>query len=573
MAAEEPESSAQAAMRDGHVVSRIVSRLLSAHDRLSAALVCRLWNDAVVFESRRLALRSRSLLPLLAKRFSHIRFLDLSPCAHPLHDTDLATISSSLPLLHSVSLGHHDLPHENISLGLQFFALHCPLLHHLLLSSLPNLSSHAFFLFPSHCPELRSVSLENCPSLAFDALHSLSKCSYLEELTLKGKFMFTPLDLAIIGQHCRRLLKLGLDFRSLEVDFVLKSLPAGCPNIQELSLKVRHVDLWDIVKCTTLICLRIETDQWLRLDEAVLQVSAANKNLKELVFITRYSPLSDAAIAGVLQNCRYLEKLHVDASRMSETALICLMQCKTLKSLTLDRFRSSGQGLAEVGLCGLDLNEFALKSGRGIRDVELQTLVQGNQRLEHLDLQCCRGLSPIGFSDIGHCSNLESLNLSFTEVDTLSLMNIADGVKCLKRLSLVKCETISDVCVISRFTALESLNLDQCPSVNDQGLAHIAAGCRQLAHLSLAFTQATDKGLNYLATCSQLRSLRIPYCRNVEGQGLTAIAKACTWFQYAVISHRFKGSKMLEELGKQCCMVRLEIDDMALVPFGFNVLM
>ncbi|MCO5600030.1 hypothetical protein L7F22_054138 [Adiantum nelumboides] len=573
----EPEYRLQGAslvMEDFDLVSRIISCLVTPQDRLSASLVCKLWNVAVMFELQRVVIRSRILLHSLLQRFSNVRELDLGHCCDELQDCDLINATPFLHRIERVLLGHPDSPQNRLSDDAVIaVAIHCPALKHVEFSSLSNISANSIIVFAQHCPLLQKVFLEDCVNFGDSALEALSRCGNLQELTLKGKFGFTPPGLGVIGEHCSALRSVCFELHNTDVGFALKSISTGCPHFSECSLKVKSVDLTDMAKCTTLTCFRLETDLWNRLDEAIIAIAVANKNLKELIIVNQYEPLSDTAVVRVIQSCRLLERLHIYAARLTGMALQCLMDCKSLKSLTLDHFKSSGQGLAEVGLCGLDLKCLSLKSGRGMRDVELQTLVQGSRQLEILDLQCCHGLSPIGFSAIAQCMNLEYLNLSFTQVDNLSLMTIADGIKSLKRLSLVKCEFISDMGIIAQFSALESLNLDQCPFVNDEGLDSIATYCSQLAHLSLAFTQITDKGLYYLTQCSQLRSLRIPYCRNVEGSGLVALSKVCTWFQFVVLSHRFRGTKTLEELKKQFCMTRLEVDDMALVPFGFNLLM
>ncbi|KAI5075615.1 hypothetical protein GOP47_0009691 [Adiantum capillus-veneris] len=561
-------------MEDFNLVSRILSCLVTPQDRLSVSLVCKLWNEAVILELQRVVIRSRVLLHSLLQRFSNVRELDLGHCCDELQDSDLINATPFLHRIERVLLGHPDNPQNRLSDdAVMAFAIHCPALKHIELSSCPLLSDKFIICLVQLCPLLCKVFLEDCVNFGDPALEALSRCGNLQELTLKGKFGFTPQGLGVIGEHCSALQSVRFELHNIDVGFALKSIAMGCPHILECSLKVRSVDLTDMAKCTTLTCFRMETDIWNRLDEAIIAIAEANKNLKELIIVNQYEPLSDAAVVRVIQSCRLLERLHIYAARLTGMALQCLMDCKSLKYLTLDHFQSSGQGLAEVGLCGLDLKCLSLRSGRGIRDVELQTLVQGNRRLELLDLQCCHGLSPIGFSAIAQCMNLQSLNMSFTQVDNLSLMTIADGIKSLKRLSLVKCESISDMGIVVQFSALESLNLDQCPFVNDEGLDSIATYCSQLVHLSLAFTQITDKGLFCLTQCSQLRSLRIPYCRRVEGPGIVALSKECAWLQFVVLSHRFRGTKTLEELKKQFCMTQLEADDMALVPFGFNLLM
>ena len=95
----------------------------------------------------------------------------------------------------------------------------------------------------------------------------------------------------------------------------------------------------------------------------------------------------------------------------------------------------------------------------------------------------------------------------------------------------------------------------------DEGLGFLATSCSKLSHLTLVSTRMTDDGLSNLASCSMLRSLEIYHCTGVQGPGLAIIAFSCKKIRYMVISHRFEGMPVLEQLKKHCCLVRLEDDD------------
>jgi hypothetical protein len=153
------------------------------------------------------------------------------------------------------------------------------------------------------------------------------------------------------------------------------------------------------------------------------------------------------------------------------------------------------------------------------------------------------------------------LDLSFTAIDDLSLVTIASGAKMLRHLSLVWCTNISNLKILSNFRALEYLDVTSCNFVTDEGLGFLATSCSKLSHLTLVSTRITDDGLSNLASCSMLRSLEIYHCRGVQGPGLVIIALSCKRIRYMVISHRFEGTTILEQLRKQCCLVRLEDDD------------
>ncbi|KAJ7529059.1 hypothetical protein O6H91_15G032300 [Diphasiastrum complanatum] len=557
-------------MGDGALVELIVGRLSSPQDRHAASLVCKIWSDAVVWAARKIMPRCRKVLPKLASRFRRITWLDLSCFLDVLADEDLVMAASAFPNLRSITIGCSEQPQDFITdKGLKGFASKCSLLQRIELSNLPRLQDSAIDALSRNCRRLRYLHLENCTALTDSSLEAVSRFSELQQISLKGSFSFTSSGLAKIGAGCKKLTSVcfALEFIS---DCALKSLASGCPELQEIDLKYRTAGLGSLVECHSLLSLRVETDERIFMDEVLMHIAAANKNLKEFVFVHPINPLSEAAVVGIVSRCPNLQKLCLEAFKLTEMGLLSIMNCKNLKYLELLHFHSSGQGLAEIGLCQLDLRHFALRSAKCIRDVELQMFMDGNRRLEHLDLHYCCGPSGIGFSAIGACSRLQYLDLSFTEVDDLSLMEIGSGARHVKHLRLVKCEAITSVLPVARFAEVEFLNLDQCPFVTDEGLNALAVNCPRLENVSLACTRVTDIGITYLKNCSALRELRIPYCRGVNGPGIIEIANSCRWFRHISVSHRLRGSKVVELLREKWFIVSFEIDDMALVPFGFN---
>ncbi|BBN09890.1 hypothetical protein MPTK1_4g23540 [Marchantia polymorpha subsp. ruderalis] len=572
------ETSMDKVMRDGGVVALIVEKLRSAHDRYAAALVCRLWHDAVVWQATTLTLRSRDSLPHLVRTFKHIVALDLSCCDEQLTNSELEFCAFSFAHLRSLSVGQADLNQDSISdEGILAFAERCGHLEQIKLANLPKVGDAAMQGLSKGCPLLRCLNLHNCIAMADDSLEAICEFSNLEELQLKGEFKFTAGGLEKIGTHCTGLVKVCFDLGATKIDTALRSLAESCPKLQDLSLKFKHANLRELAKCRSLRSFSVESDQaWdreLNLDESVVAIAKANKNLKEFSFLIKGGLLSDGAVTGIILACPLLETLQLEACNLTDTALMCIVSCKSLQHLVLDGLRSGGHGLTEIGQCGLGLTTFALKNARRVKDVELQTLMDGNRGLETLDLQSCQGPSGIGFSAIALCSNLQYLDLSSTDVDDLSLLAIASGVPNLKQLNLVKCKRINSMETIARFTSLEVLNVDQCSFVENQGLGRVAASCPRLNNLSLAFTRVNDEGLQKLTVCSMLRTLRVSYCRFVLGEGVVAIAKACGGFNHVVLSYRFRDTPTHKALKEQSCRVSLEMDDMALVPFGYNLMM
>lgn len=556
----------EVALRDAGLVTRIVQFLGSDVDRRCAALVCRLWSEAVAWSARKLVLRTRASLPDLARRCWHITELDLSQCqADHLEDRDLEAAAAAFPRLRALRIGDPDAVQRKLTeAGVAAFA--SAHLQQITLSSLPSLCDPGVTLLALRCTNLRVWRLEDCRSLGDAALEAIAACPNLEELTLKGEFKLTSSGLAVLGQKSEALLKLELELGAVNIDLALKSVAQGCPRLAHVSLKCRAASLGELSRCTSLRSLALQSDgEEDRLDEAVVAIATANANLTELTCVNR---LSDSAVMSVLFKCPRLQQLHLDALNLTEGVLPCIQQCASLTDLMLDNFQSTGQGLAEIGLCGLDFRSFSLTHAHGVRDMELQMLMDGNRQLARLDLRGCSGPTAIGYSAIALCSQLQFLDLSYTTVDDLSLISIASGVKALKELTVVKCEGISSMSAVARFSSLECLVLDHCSFVTDRGLYVLSRKCPRITHLSLAFTRVSDTGLDYLSKCQTLRSLRIPYCKGVRGAGLITIAKACGWFQHVVVGHRFRVSSAADMLRQLGCIVRFEMDETALVPFG-----
>lgn len=574
---EEAESSMEVVLRDGGLVAQIVQKLDNSIDRHAAAMVCRAWNDVVTWEVQKVMPRSRESLPLLVTRFWHVTSLDFSHCSNQLEDRDLALAASAFARVRWLRIGDDDQAQTKLTdAGVAEFAQTRLLLDHLTLTYIPLLRDAGILALVQGCRDLRTLCLQSCRGLGDGAIEAIAACLQgLQELELKGggEARFTPLGLAVLGSGCGELRKLVLELGSLNIDMALESVAKGCKKLQQVALKFRSAKLEGLARCSSLQSLSLETNQRGSLDGVVLAVAAANRNLIELSCINRLVPLNDAAVIGVLLRCPNLRKLHVESTNLTEAALLCIVHSRTtLLDLALGHFTSTGQG--GIGLLTLDLKRLSLAHTKGVRDEELQMLIAGNLGLEHLDLQGCAGpTAAIGFSSIASCKHLVFLDLSYTQVDDVSLCAIASGMQNLKNLAIAKCEKITDMRVLTRFPGVESLVLDHCPFVTDEGLDDLARNCLHLSHLSLAFTNVTDVGLEYLSKCRALRSLRVPYCRQVDGEGVIAIANSCGWFRHVVLSYRLRGSLIADLLQDLCCTVCFQVDETALVPFDANMLM
>lgn len=271
------------------------------------------------------------------------------------------------------------------------FVKNYTMLQEISLSSIPNLMDSGIEAIARICKRLRSINLQDCRNLSDGALDSLRNCKNIQELSLKGFFGFSPSGLSKIGKNCPKLLKFSLDFGdyvpgtySIDITLALRSLATHCLYLQILSLKFLKGSLRELSGLSTLIALSIHTygDQQACSDYSLATIVAANKNLKEFVYFSWSSPLNDAALLMIIQNCRKVEKLCLPAKLLTEPSLLHIMDCKALTSLALDGFHSDGKCLALLNFNGMELKELSLRSASLVTDVELDTLLLSTASLK-----------------------------------------------------------------------------------------------------------------------------------------------------------------------------------------------
>jgi hypothetical protein len=81
-----------------------------------------------------------------------------------------------------------------------------------------------------------------------------------------------------------------------------------------------------------------------------------------------------------------------------------------------------------------------------------------------------------------------------------------------------------DVAVLSRFTALESLDLGSAEGVSDDGLKHLA-GLSKLKSVTLSGELLTGRGFDHLTGLSALEELTLYSAKKLSGEGVAHIAK------------------------------------------------
>jgi hypothetical protein len=77
---------------------------------------------------------------------------------------------------------------------------------------------------------------------------------------------------------------------------------------------------------------------------------------------------------------------------------------------------------------------------------------------------------------------------------------------------------------------LQSLNIDGCSKITDEGIRAVASGLPRLQSLNIEYCDnITDEGIRALANgLPQLQSLTINDCGNITDEGISALANGCT---------------------------------------------
>ena len=89
---------------------------------------------------------------------------------------------------------------------------------------------------------------------------------------------------------------------------------------------------------------------------------------------------------------------------------------------------------------------------------------------------------------------------------------------------------------------LQSLNIQCCGNITDEGVSALANGCPQLQSLDICWCdKITDEGVRALASgCRQLQSLDIRECRNITDAGREIAARINIILPWYLINYYHK---------------------------------
>lgn len=208
--------------------------------------------------------------------------------------------------------------------------------------------------------------------------------------------------------------------------------------------------------------------------------------------------------------------------------------------LTL-RLRSgdvSDDHLAIVAANCPSLSSLDLQHCRNVTDTGLDRICSSlKSSITHLDLLECESITDVGLTHISRLTSLNFLDLSWcSEITDAGLQSVFASVPSITSLNLQYCQKITDDgftqitenghrCIAKNLAALTFLNVRECNFVTDVGVEYIAAQCKALKTLDVAWTRLTDGGLEFLSNLPSLTSLDIEGCDAVTDSGIWYISQ------------------------------------------------
>ncbi|KAK1945043.1 F-box/LRR-repeat protein 4 [Phytophthora citrophthora] len=349
------------------------------------------------------------------------------------------------------------------------------------LSGADQITDKAAHIIAATCPELKHLNLERALKLTDSGiLHIVSRCRRLETLNLSYVTALQSPAMSCIGE-------LRLPLRSLAL--------AGCNRIPDYSL------LRVFQACTTL----------------------------ETLDLSFCASVTDNVLLSLGKNCCKLRQLKLRGCRqISDTGVVALANSGGVNSLTL-----------------LDLTRYDLQYK--FNDISLMALADNCLVLQTLILSGCAMVSDVGMDWLGSgCHALTYLDVSGCAALTdLSVRAISENMLQLRHLSIRHCVRVTDQ-GIRRLSLgcpdLTFLNAEGLPLLSDlhtsntngevyrQGIAALAAGCRQLHHLDLSNCSSISDGtLHCIARLShELTSLLLSGCYRVTTAGVKEVLTQCS---------------------------------------------
>eukprot|EP01018_Ginkgo_biloba_P018412 Gb_36550 [translate_table: standard] len=158
----------------------------------------------------------------------------------------------------------------------------------------------------------------------------------------------------------------------------------------------------------------------------------------------------------------------------------------------------------------------------------------------------------------------QSVSRSFYPgVSDQDLDTIATRFTCLQSLNLQQCKGISDAGLKALGKGLPNLhflNVSQCKKLTDNGIQALAKGCPRLVSLHIDGCKfVTDGSLQALSrNCAKLEELGLQSCIKITDYGLSTLAQECPFIQFLDISKCVKvGDVGVMRLAEGCSLLKI----------------
>ncbi|XP_061187510.1 F-box and leucine-rich repeat protein 13-like isoform X3 [Saccostrea echinata] len=280
----------------------------------------------------------------------------------------------------------------------------------------------------------------------------------------------------------------------------------------ELAVKVfSFLDIADLARCAC-VCrswkvIAYHSSLWNRLDFSKVRNRLA------------YG-VTDMVTTKLLSKCRpYLIHLSMrGCSQLRSPTFMALSECRNLQDLNLSECKGLDDESLKLVVKGCKIILYLNLSHTFITDASLRTISKYCHNVQYMSLAYCKKFSDRGlqYLSAGKCSKkLEYLDLSGC------LQITPDGFKSL-----------SHGC-----TMLQTLILNEFPTLNDDCMIAIAAKCTKINTLSiLGSPLLTDETFKRLANNRHIKKLRIEGNQRISDLSLKAIGKNCTDLEHLYLA-------------------------------------
>jgi len=208
------------------------------------------------------------------------------------------------------------------------------------------------------------------------------------------------------------------------------------------------------------------------------------------------------------------------------------------------------------------LEELELQKCVHVTNGGLLDLVTRCSRLNHLDVTGCPMISSINLGNSKRLISLSHLDLSeCSSLDDTGLAMTVTNCPRITHLYLRKCVQISDTgvrSIASYCPQLRELSLSDCPLLTDSGLISLASIGPSLRYLSIAKCPSiTSSGVHHVTShCYKLRYINVRGCEDVTDSTLDSLSRSCSRLRSLDLGKCGITDKGLQRLSKQLPRLR-----------------